>query len=172
MPPANAPLPQIYRVGTDLRVEMDAAGTHQFVVGTWSADDDQFRPCLTITNDGTVTVHGDLVVEGTTDGITISADAGVQAGARHRGAATRGGRVRLGDGRRKHAARHTGRRHARTGPGHRVPRGAADRGPGGGRVSRPGGGVRRPAAAGATPRPRELLRDALAEEPHAGGGPP
>jgi hypothetical protein len=57
----------------EMRLEMDGpAGTvgHEVVIGTWKEPADpsaqeQFVPCLTIGSDRTVTVHGDLVVEGT-----------------------------------------------------------------------------------------------------------
>ncbi len=50
----------------ELRVEMagGTAGRNQVVIGTWSADAETFVPCLTIADDCTVTVHGNLVVEG------------------------------------------------------------------------------------------------------------
>jgi hypothetical protein len=65
--------PRIYHVQNatehELRVEMvDQATTpQQVVIGTWSAEDEAFRPCLTIANDCTVTVHGNLVIEGVFD---------------------------------------------------------------------------------------------------------
>jgi hypothetical protein len=48
----------------ELRIEMGASGGNQVVVGSWSAQDKAFQPCLTIADDCTVTVHGNLVVEG------------------------------------------------------------------------------------------------------------
>jgi hypothetical protein len=54
-----------------LRIEMDAGrgqqgqmGYNQVVVGSWSADDGAFRPCLTVTDDCRVIVSGNLVVRG------------------------------------------------------------------------------------------------------------
>jgi hypothetical protein len=64
---------QIYHVSDDqvhheLRIEMGRQGTtpglNQVVIGSWSPDDKRFHPCLTVSDDGTVTVHGNLVVEG------------------------------------------------------------------------------------------------------------
>ena len=67
--PAGAYPAQLYRVienGEDeLRVEMaepGAQGPERVVIGTWRQG--AFDPCLTVANDCTVTVHGDLVVEG------------------------------------------------------------------------------------------------------------
>jgi hypothetical protein len=37
---------------------------NQVVVGSWSAEEERFVPCLTVAADGTVTVHGKLVVTG------------------------------------------------------------------------------------------------------------
>lgn len=51
----------------ELRVELPApsGGTPaQVVVGHWDADTKQFKPCLTVGDDCTVTVTGDLVVQG------------------------------------------------------------------------------------------------------------
>jgi len=51
--------------GEELRVELPAAGdAAQVVVGHWDADTNQFQPCLTVGADCTVTLAGDLVVEG------------------------------------------------------------------------------------------------------------
>jgi hypothetical protein len=54
--------------GEELRIELPAppaAGTAaQVVVGHWDADTNQFQPCLTVGADCTVTLTGDLVVEG------------------------------------------------------------------------------------------------------------
>src|SRR5262249_10948530 len=50
----------------ELRIEM-AAGTgghNAVVIGAWSAQANAFSPCLTIDDTCTVTVHGNLVVEG------------------------------------------------------------------------------------------------------------
>lgn len=64
---------QIYHESDDeshheLRVEMGPRGAtpglNQVVIGSWSPDDKKFHPCLTVSDDGTVTVHGNLVVEG------------------------------------------------------------------------------------------------------------
>jgi hypothetical protein len=46
-----------------LRIEIPEQGHSEVVIGQWSAEDQQFMPSLTITNDGKVIVHGDLVVE-------------------------------------------------------------------------------------------------------------
>jgi hypothetical protein len=48
----------------ELRIEMPGAGNGQVAIGAWSEDDKAFKPCLTIANDCTVTVHGDLIIEG------------------------------------------------------------------------------------------------------------
>jgi hypothetical protein len=75
--PASSPQPwRIYRVqdvdanGTahnELRIEMDGGGggNNQVVIGAWS--NSKFNPCLTIADDGTVTVGGNLVVMGKLD---------------------------------------------------------------------------------------------------------
>jgi hypothetical protein len=53
-----------------LRIEMAGvpaggeAGSNQVVIGAWSAEEEAFKPCLTIQDDCTITVHGNLVVEG------------------------------------------------------------------------------------------------------------
>jgi hypothetical protein len=76
--PATSPQPwRVYRVQTDasgavhneLRVEMEGGGNgnNQVVFGAWSAKDAKFKPCLTIADDGTVTVGGNLVVKGKLD---------------------------------------------------------------------------------------------------------
>jgi hypothetical protein len=71
--------PRIYHVENktehELRVEMVDPDTaaQQVVIGAWSTEQQSFQPCLTIANDCTVTVHGDLVVEGKTEGLS-SAD--------------------------------------------------------------------------------------------------
>jgi hypothetical protein len=46
-----------------LRIEMDHLGNSEVVIGHWSAEDKKFKPCLTITKDCKVIVHGDLIVE-------------------------------------------------------------------------------------------------------------
>lgn len=66
----------------ELRIEMvdKSVRNQEVVIGTWSAEDSQFIPCLTISNnDCTVTVHGDLVVEGLTEGFDTNnvVDAGL-----------------------------------------------------------------------------------------------
>jgi hypothetical protein len=68
--PAGAHPSQLYHVtegGKDeLRIEMavpGGGGPDAVVIGTWS--EGTFHPCLTVANDCTVTVHGNLVVEGT-----------------------------------------------------------------------------------------------------------
>lgn len=50
----------------ELRIEMQGGGKglNRVVVGAWSVDTNAFAPCLTIADDCTVTVHGDLIVEG------------------------------------------------------------------------------------------------------------
>jgi hypothetical protein len=50
----------------ELRVEMahSGKGLNKVVVGTWSADDKAFKPCLTIADDCQVTVHGNLIIQG------------------------------------------------------------------------------------------------------------
>jgi hypothetical protein len=55
----------------ELRIEMLSAGVDQqkagnnkVVIGAWSEEDKAFKPCLTIADDCTITVHGDLIVEG------------------------------------------------------------------------------------------------------------
>lgn len=47
----------------ELRIEMGPADG-EVAVGFFSAQEKSFEPCLTVGSDGTVTVHGDLVVEG------------------------------------------------------------------------------------------------------------
>ncbi len=50
-----------------LRLEMARGrqnGKNQVVIGTWSADEKQFKPCVTIDDRQTMTVHGDLIVQG------------------------------------------------------------------------------------------------------------
>jgi hypothetical protein len=68
---------RIYRAKPDateqleqLRIEIDAAaaGENQFAVGHWSEDDKKFMECLTVDKNCTVTVHGNLVVEGRLSG--------------------------------------------------------------------------------------------------------
>jgi hypothetical protein len=62
----------------ELRIEMErpasggTRGLNQVVVGSWrkgldesGAEVEKFHPCLTVADDGTVTVHGNLVVTGT-----------------------------------------------------------------------------------------------------------
>jgi len=67
---------RVYRVegatagAHELRIEMarpaagGQLGLNQVVIGSWSAEDQQFHPCLTIADDCTVTVHGNLIVQG------------------------------------------------------------------------------------------------------------
>ena len=53
--------------GEELRIELPAPAAGpaaQVVVGHWDADTKQFQPCLTVGADCTVTLTGDLVVEG------------------------------------------------------------------------------------------------------------
>ncbi len=47
----------------ELRIEM-GAGANDVVIGTWSAEDESFVPCLTVSANGDVTIHGDLEVLG------------------------------------------------------------------------------------------------------------
>ena len=69
---AALPLPwQIYLVETaagerELRVEMGTAGDtpQRVVIGAWSAEKKAFQPILDVAGDRTVTVTGDLIVEG------------------------------------------------------------------------------------------------------------
>jgi hypothetical protein len=80
--PAEDPPWRIYHVGTDqddeheLRIEMarppagqPPKGNNQVVVGTWTrppgeeGGDEAFQACLTVADDCTVTVHGNLVLE-------------------------------------------------------------------------------------------------------------
>ena len=70
--PGGAHPSQLYHVkegGKDeLRIEMaapGAGGPNAIVIGKWS--EGTFEPCLTVANDCTITVHGNLVVEGTVD---------------------------------------------------------------------------------------------------------
>ena len=53
----------------ELRIEMagETGGLNQVVIGVWSAEEKKFKPCLTVADDCTVTVHGNLVVEGQID---------------------------------------------------------------------------------------------------------
>jgi hypothetical protein len=66
----------------ELRVELPEDPESSLVVGTWSNDDKSFKPCLTVSSAGTVTVHGTLHVRG-----VLRADGGVQT--QRPGAATR-----------------------------------------------------------------------------------
>jgi hypothetical protein len=54
-----------------LRMEMDANGAAEVVVGTFSSTANAFVPCLTIDNNCQVTVHGNLFVEGTLIGEVV-----------------------------------------------------------------------------------------------------
>lgn len=79
-PPAKAPQPwQVYgaQSGTqrELRVELPAGSGNALVIGTWSADQDMFTPCLTVRGDNTVTVHGNLTVQGSLSAPTTAAQA-------------------------------------------------------------------------------------------------
>ena len=40
------------------------AGNNQVVFGAWSAQANKFMPCLTVADNGAVTVNGNLVVNG------------------------------------------------------------------------------------------------------------
>lgn len=57
----------------ELRVVLPEGTNQSFVVGTWSKENKAFTPCLTVTADNTVTVHGTLHVLG-----KLLADGGVQ----------------------------------------------------------------------------------------------
>lgn len=50
----------------ELRIEMagGTGGYNQVVIGVWSAEDEAFKPCLTIRDDCSVVVHGNLFVQG------------------------------------------------------------------------------------------------------------
>jgi hypothetical protein len=50
----------------ELRIEMAStpAGQNRVVIGSWNTQEKKFHPCLTIVDDCSVTVHGDLIVEG------------------------------------------------------------------------------------------------------------
>jgi hypothetical protein len=80
----NAPPWRVYHLEDaandthELRIEMarpapgGAPGLNQVVIGSWrqapdetGTDVERFHPCLTVADDGTVTVHGNLVVTGT-----------------------------------------------------------------------------------------------------------
>jgi hypothetical protein len=52
-----------------LRLELpdDGGGAGEVVIGAWSPDDKVFKPVLTVSNNSTVVVHGNLVVEGRID---------------------------------------------------------------------------------------------------------
>jgi hypothetical protein len=77
--PATSPQPwRLYRTqetdvnGTthnELRIEMEgeSGGNNQIVFGAWSQKDSKFKECLTIADDGTVTVGGNLVINGKLD---------------------------------------------------------------------------------------------------------
>lgn len=77
--PATSPQPwRLYRVqetdahGTthnELRIEMagEGGGNNEVVFGAWSQKDSKFKECLTIADDGTVTVSGNLVINGKLD---------------------------------------------------------------------------------------------------------
>jgi hypothetical protein len=54
----------------ELRIEMaaGAGGNNQVVIGHWSATDNRFTPCLTVDDQCNVTVHGNLIVKGLTEG--------------------------------------------------------------------------------------------------------
>lgn len=88
--PAAAPQPwRLYRVEqidptgaacSELRIEMQggSGGDNQVVFGAWSPKENKFKPCLTISDDGTVTVAGNLVVHGKVDaktGAVVTGDA-------------------------------------------------------------------------------------------------
>jgi hypothetical protein len=49
-----------------LRLELpeDSGGQNRLVFGTWSADDEAFQPILTLADNGQITVHGNLFVQG------------------------------------------------------------------------------------------------------------
>ncbi|MCI0584213.1 MAG: hypothetical protein L0227_15235 [Chloroflexi bacterium] len=71
-PSSRSPVPwSIYRAtigsdqaGDELRIEMAPGnGINRVAVGAWSRETGQFKPCLTVADDCTVTVDGDLIVE-------------------------------------------------------------------------------------------------------------
>lgn len=79
-PPPIGPRPwQIYGTADgnqhELRVELPQGAGNSLVVGTWSTDQNAFTPCLTISGDNTVTVHGNLTVLGTFSAPQTSAQA-------------------------------------------------------------------------------------------------
>jgi len=77
-PPAAEQPWRLYgvRVGNnrELRVELSQGAASTLVVGTWSDQKNAFSPCLTVSSDNTVTVHGTLNVLG-----KVKAHAGVEA---------------------------------------------------------------------------------------------
>lgn len=67
--PPLVPRPwQLYgtRIGEqrELRVELPEGAENSLVIGTWSKDANAFTPCLTVSGDNSVTVHGNLTVLG------------------------------------------------------------------------------------------------------------
>lgn len=47
-----------------LSIERDGSGTNQFIIGTWSAEEEAFIPCLTIDDQKQVKINGNLTVLG------------------------------------------------------------------------------------------------------------
>jgi hypothetical protein len=45
-----------------------AAGLNRVVIGFWSSEKNGFQECLTVADNGNVTVHGDLIVAGAVKG--------------------------------------------------------------------------------------------------------
>lgn len=81
----------------ELRIEMAEHGAatgapiNQVTIGVWSTKENAFKPCLTVADDCTVTVHGDLIVEGTVNPQTrVEAALSAQSAALAVGAAASG----------------------------------------------------------------------------------
>lgn len=74
----------------ELRIEMQGGGKglNRVVIGAWSVDTNTFAPCLTIADDCTVTVHGDLIVEGMLEETLKSPEAQVTQAAQNAGLAS------------------------------------------------------------------------------------
>jgi hypothetical protein len=65
-------------IGEQLRIE--AADSGEVVIGVFSEDDGAFKPCLTVGSEGTVTVHGNLVVEGSIAGVIAESNPRILSG--------------------------------------------------------------------------------------------
>jgi len=48
----------------EMRISIPQGDSSSMVVGTWSAEDNQFQPILTVTGDGKVKINGNLIVSG------------------------------------------------------------------------------------------------------------